>query len=378
MKVRSVEYNIESSIASSAGARSRDVDLSSPAFSEDIRGRIACALNIPSGLVNIERHHVGMSGWVLRCWGSADGTRFFAKIFLLDPYPIPPRFATPWEELDAPEKPQRPVEAQIATEWSMARNMRSHVGAKNIPAPLGYSLDDRTLVFEEVQGTRLDRLVNWVWPASRDVRSMETAIYQAGAWLRALHESSTQGCETIEFVEVANALRGLIRRKKLEGTLYGVWALRALELLARHRGPRSSFHLPVALNHGDFSLPNLIWDRYREHLWVVDFELSARKSILHDLCAMIFELRKPLLYPPTSELTVRRLESAFWAGYGAIPEDLFVFVSALATARLFYLSFPRILTLPERRGWRGWLKATIYKALFHRYVTARVLRSAGF
>ena len=207
---------------------------------------------------------------------------------------------------------------------------------------------------------------------------METAIYQAGAWLRALHESSTQGCETIEFVEVANALRGLIRRKKLEGTLYGVWALRALELLARHRGPRSSFHMPVALNHGDFSLPNLIWDRYREHLWVVDFELSARKSILHDLCAMIFELRKPLLYPPTSELTVRLLESAFWAGYGAIAEDFFVFVSALATARLFYMSFPRILTLPERRGWRGWLKATVYKALFHRYVTARVLRSAGF
>lgn len=376
--MKSVENSIDSPIVSSTGARGRNVELASPAFLEDIRERIASALNISSGLVKIQSHHVGRSGWVLRCLGRANGTRFFAKTFLLDPYPIPPRFATPWEELAAREKPQRPVEAQIATEWNMARQMRFLVAGRNTPAPLGYSLDDRTLVFEEVQGTRLDRFVNWAWPADRQVKSMATAIFQAGAWLRAVHESSAQGCETIEFVEVADALRGLIRKKNLEGTPYGGWALKALELLADDLSPRTSFHMPVALNHGDFSLPNLIWDRKREQLWVVDFELSARKAILHDLCTIIFELRKLLLYPLTSQSTVRLFESAFWAGYGAIAEDLFVFVNALATARLFYLSFPRILTLPERRGWRGWLKATIYKGLFQRYATARVLRGAGF
>jgi Ser/Thr protein kinase RdoA (MazF antagonist) len=206
---------------------------------------------------------------------------------------------------------------------------------------------------------------------------METAIFHAGAWLRAVHESSPQGCEALEFLEVVDALRGLIRKKELQATVYAQWALKAVETLGQILSPRTSLHIPVALNHGDFSLPNLIWDPDREHLWVVDFELSARKAILHDLCTMIFELRKPLLYPHTSRRAVEVCESAFWAGYGVIAEDLFVLVNALATARLFYQSFPRISTLPERRGWKGWLKATLYKGLFQRYATARILQGAG-
>ena len=377
MKLKTDAYNIENAVTSSPAIRRRSAILTVPDRLDDARGRVASALNTSTSLVSIESHCIGSVGWVLRCTGKADGTQFFAKILLVDPFPVPPRYATPWEELASPEKPQRPVEEQIAAEWRMVREMRSLVGSESIPAPLGYSLDHRTLVFEEVRGTRLDRFVSWAWSKGQKLKSTLAAIFRAGVWLRRVHEFSAQGCETLELLDIEESLHALIRKKELEGTHNGEWALKAIELLARNLGPRTSFHVPVALNHGDFSLPNLIWDSDHEHLWVVDFEPSERKVVLHDLCTIIFELRKPLLYPFTPQETVQICERAFWAGYGAIPEDLFVCVNALATARLFYHSLPRISTLPQRRGWKGWLKATLYKGLFQRYMTARILQGAG-
>ena len=377
MSLKSVDCHVADRIDSSTAVCGRHALLAGPGCLDEVRGRVASALNTTIPHVSIESYRIGFSGWVLRCTGTADGTRFFAKILLADPYPVPPRFATPWEELASPAKLQRPVEEQILTEWRMASEMRARVGGESIPTPLGCSLDDRTLVFQEVVGTRLDRFASWAWPLSRRRQSTETAIFHAGVWLRAVHDSSPQGCETIEFLEVVEALRGLIRQKELQGTLYAQRALKAVESLGQILSPRTTLHIPVALNHGDFSLPNLIWDADREHLWVVDFELSARKAILHDLCMMIFELRKPLLYPHTSRSAVQAYEHAFWAGYGAIAEDLFVCVNSLATARLFYLSFPKILTLPKRRGWRGWIKATLYKRLFQRFAASRILQASG-
>ena len=375
--MKSVVYSVVDPMVASVAVRRRNTLLARHDCVDDIKSRVASALNTSSTRVSIESRHIGSAGWVLRCTGKADGTRFFAKIFLVDPFPVPPRFATPWEELASPEKPQRPIEEQLATEWRMAHEMRSLVGNDSVPAPLGHSLDDRTLVFEEARGTRLDRFVSWAWPKGQKLRSTITAIFRAGAWLRRLHEVSSHRCETLQLVEIAEALHALIRKKELEGTRYGEWALNAVELLARNFGARTSFHTPVALNHGDFSLPNLMWDSAGERLWVVDFELSARKAILHDLCTIIFELRKPLLYPFTPQETVQVYERAFWAGYGLIAEDLFACVNTLATARLFYHSFPRISTLPQRRGWKGWLKVTLYKALFQRAMTARLLQGTG-
>ena len=378
MRLKSVGYNLEEPLVSSTAVGRRDALVAGSGSPDDVRGRVAAALKTTIRHVSIESHHLGFSGWVLRCTGAADGMRFFAKVLLADPYPVPPRFATPWEELASPTKLQRPVEEQIIAEWRMASEMRSLVGGESVPTPLGYSLDDRTLVFQEVAGTRLDRFASRAWPFGRRTQSTETAIFHAGAWLRAVHDSSPQGCETIEFLEVVDALCGLIRQKELQGTLYAQRALRAVESLGQILSPRSTLHIPVALNHGDFSLPNLMWDAGREHLWVVDFELSDRRAILHDLCTMIFELRKLLLYPQTARSAVQAYERAFWAGYGAIAEDLFLCVNALATARLFYYSFPRISTLPQRRGWRGWIKATIYKALFQHYAVERILQPSGF
>jgi len=377
MRLKTGACNVAEPIVSSVAARQSNAWLAGPGCLDEVRGRVASALNTSTRHVSIASHHLGYSGWAFRCTGQADGTRFFAKILLADSYPVPPRFATPWEELASPESPHRPVEEQITAEWRMARKMRSLAGGESIPSPLGYSVDGRTLVFEEVSGTRLDRFASWAWPRGRRLQSTQTAIFHAGAWLRTVHDASAQGCETIEFLDIVEALRALIHKKKLLGTLYAPRALKAVEALVQKLRPRTTLHIPVALNHGDFSLPNLIWDPDQEHLWVVDFELSARKSILHDLGTLIFELRRPLLYPQTSRSAVRACERAFWGGYGAIAEDLFLFVNALVTARLFYLSLPRISTLGARRGWRGLLKATIYKALFQRYVSARILHCAG-
>jgi glycosyltransferase involved in cell wall biosynthesis len=375
IQTKVVEYGVENPTLSSGALRSNKTVLAGPAVVENLQGRVASALNASRGSVSIESHHLGFSGWVLRCTGKAAGTRFFAKTLLVDPYPIPARFATPWEELASPERLHRPVEEHIAAEWNRIQDMQRLVGSKNLPAPLGCSIDNRTLVFEAVNGLRLDRFVNWVWPGARRARSMEAALYQAGEWLRSVHKSSSHGCLTIEFVEVVEALRSLIRSKQLQSTPYADGALKALEVLNLDLSPRTSLHVPVALNHGDFSLPNLIWDRDCEQLWVVDFEMAARKAILHDLCTMVFELRKPLLYPLTSAFVVRLCESAFWAGYGAISEDLFAFVNALATARLFYHTLPRLRAWHERRGpWAG-IKASLYTQIFQPFLVQRILRS---
>ena len=116
--------------------------------------------------------------------GEAAGTQLFAKIFLADPYPIPPRFATPGRNWQGTENPQRLVEEQVSAEWNMVQEMRSLVGTQNIPAPLGYSIEDRTLVFEAVNGLRMDAYVNWGLPGRRKIQSVEAAMVQAGSWLR--------------------------------------------------------------------------------------------------------------------------------------------------------------------------------------------------
>jgi hypothetical protein len=339
----------------------------------DIQSRVASAMNLAPELVNIEGYRTGFRRLMVRCYGTAAGARLFAKIFLADPYPIPPRFATPWEELAESENPHRPVKEQITAEWKMVQEMRSLVGTLNIPAPLGHSIEDRTLVFEEVAGLRMDSYVTWGWPGRRKMRSVEAALVQAGSWLRAVHESSFQHYETIDISVAVDALLAFTRRKQVETACYAGPALEILECTRRDLSPRSSVRVPVALNHGDFSLPNLIWDDDRMHLWVIDFEFSSYRPVLHDLCTLIATLRQRLLVPSTSPRVVRFLEEAFWRGYGPTDNNIRTMVSGLSSAWLFYHIFPRLSTLRERHGWRGGLKAFVYKSLFQRFIMARIL-----
>jgi len=353
----------------------RIAELAEPTLREDLQDRVASALDISPVLVTVERYETGASGWILFCGGVAAGRRFFAKVFLVDPYPMPPRFATPAEELAVPELPKRPVAAHIVAERNMVQKMRALAGTRNVPVVLGYSVGSRTLVFEEVGGLRMDRFVNWAWPNEHKMRSVQTAMFQAGAWLRTLHDSSLQGYETVDLAGTVAALRELADRRKLDGTPYGERAHDVLESAVDKLRPQTCLRVPVALNHGDFSLPNLIWDDVREQLWVVDFELSSYRPILHDLCTMLFTLWHPLLRPLTLARVVQLLEGPFWQGYGPVPEDIRTLANGLACARLFYHSLPRVSTLRERHGWKGAVKATLYKSLFQRYMIARVLQA---
>jgi hypothetical protein len=346
---------------------------------KDIQMRVASALGISPELVNIEGFCTRYLSLFLQCWGVAAGTRIFAKVFLVDLYPIPPRFATPWEELATPENPVRTVADQINIEWTKFQQMRVLMGPQNVPALLARSVHDRILVYEKVNGLRVDSLAandlaNWCFPRRGTIRSVETAMIQAGAWLRVLHDSTSQGFESIEFGEVVEGLRALIQKKQLENSSDAVLALKVFEVTRTELNDVAPVHVPVAMNHGDFTSPNILWDHDHQQLWVVDFELSARRPVLHDLATMIFSLRKDLLRPLTSPRVVSRCEDCFWKGYGEIPKNLYALSNALATARLFYYTLPKLRTWREQRGWWAGMKASLYTRFFEPTLVQRVLR----
>ncbi len=374
-RMSSTTHKVENLVLPLARARAKASVLPAAAVVEELQCRVACALNIAPELVSIEGHRSDFPWVMLWCWGKAAGARLFAKVFLADPYPVPARFATPWEELEGPANPQRPVEEQVSAEWNMIHEMRSRVGTQNIPAPLGRSFEDRTLVVEEVSGQRMDSFVNWRWPSRRKAHSVEEAMLQAGSWLRTLHESSFQGYETVDVSEALDALLALARRRGAELAPYAGLARQVLESTRRDLNPRTALRVPVALNHGDFSLPNLIWDDPKKRLWVIDFEHSGQRPIIHDLCTLIATLRYRLLMPITSPRVVRLLEEVFWKGYGPTAKEIRTLVNGLSCAWLFYHIFPRLSTLRARRGWRGGLKASLYKSLFQRFMIARILRA---
>jgi hypothetical protein len=341
-------------------------------MAEDTRRRVASALKIPQQLVSLAGLQVNPSGLILQSSGTADGARFVAKTFLVNPYPIHPRFATPREELAGQDDAYRSVEEQIIAEWTWAQRMCALMGTQAIPLPMGHSIENRTLVFEEVNAVRMDRIVNSRWPGHGKMISAEAAMFQAGAWLRRLHESSSQGYETMDLGEVAADLNSLVRKRAIETAPFAGLARWALESAGQEFNRGTSLCVPVAFSHGDFTLPNLLWSHDRQHLWVVDFELSARRPILHDLCTMIFDLRKRLLHPLTSPRVIQQCEKSFWRGYGAVSKELPALANALATARIFYSSLPRISTLRERRGFTVGLKASLYKVLFQPFMLERL------
>ncbi len=341
---------------------------------EEIKRRIATALGVDPESVRIDAFTTEYSCSVLRGTGNAGEVRFFAKIPLAEPYRIPPRFATPWEEVGPEGEPTRSIGEQIETEWARTRLARKLTASGNVPAPLGRSAENGIIVFEEVKGQRLDRTVSWLGVKGSKVRAVENALCRAGMWLKGMHDASHQKYETVDVARSVPSLRDLLEARNLETTCYGSLALGVLEAAVENIGPGRKLEVSVALNHGDFSLPNLIWDKEGERLWVFDFEHSSYRPILHDLCTMIFTLRHSLLRPLTSPRVVQRLEEAFWTGYGTISEDTRTFINGLSCARLFYYSLPRISTLRERRGWRGSIKASVYKSLLERSMITRILQ----
>jgi hypothetical protein len=344
---------------------------------KDLQRRVAAALNIPPEAVNIEGYRTRYMSLFIQCWGRAAGGRIFAKIFIVDQYPIPARYATPGEELAAPQNPTRPVEEQITTEWDKYQQMRRLMGKQSIPALLAYSLSHRILVYQEVQGLRVDSLrKNWPMTlgrvGGRTRGALQAAVFKAGAWLRALHDSTAQGCESVQYERFVEDLRDLMNKNHIATSSHAALASRVLEAAHLDVGTRP-LRVPVALNHGDFTLPNLLWNIDDQHLWVIDFELSSRRPILHDLCTMIFDLRKRLLHPLASPPEIAMCEKYFWAGYGGIPINLHAVVNALATSRLFYHVLPRLSYWRDERGWMAGMKALFYTRILEPFLTPRII-----
>lgn len=82
----------------------RAAQLSTAAWVEDIQCRVAIAMNINPEFVNVEGRRKGFTGSNMRCWGTAAGVRFFAKIYLVDPYPYPPPICNPRGRVGKPRE----------------------------------------------------------------------------------------------------------------------------------------------------------------------------------------------------------------------------------------------------------------------------------
>ncbi len=341
----------------------------------EIRRRVGAALDMNPDVIEVDRTCLSRSGSAMRCSGRIGKKRFSAKTYLFDQYQFPSLFVLPGEELHRPEEVFRPIEEQITIEWKGIHQMRSVVGSRNCPTPLGYTLEGRTLVFEEVSGMGVDRLTRRAWPWKVRLKSAEAALFHAGAWLRNLHQSSSRKWETVFPIEVLQQGRRMFDLRTAESAYHERLSLQALEAACRQIGPRTPIRVSVSMNLGEFSLQNLLWDGEKEHLWVMDFGLTSYRSTLHDLSTMVYDLRRRLFHPLTSPRVIRRFEQSFWTGYGSIAANLRLLVNAVATYCLFDQSLPSICNAYPRRNFAGRIRSTVYRRLFQPFMISRILRA---
>lgn len=320
----------------------------------------------------VDRYEYSPSRWMLRCTGQVHGKRYFAKIFLADPYPVPERFNAPWEKPGSVSERDRTIDEQIAVEWEMTLRMRDLPGKACVPAPLGCSLSARTIVWEEAPGMVLQKTAKWVWWASSMSQAGGDALQQAGKWLRNTHDASVQAARTIELSPVVESLEKESLRESHARRKYLEIAVKVLKRTINDAGS-SVFTVPVAFTHGDFCLSNLIWNQGVNRLSVVDFELSGVRPIWHDLFTLIAHLRAQLLNPVIPKGVIQSWERSFWAGYGTVSPETEILVNGFALSYLFQHDLPRLLTRRKRLGRIAGVNAFLYRVFFEPYVISRRL-----
>lgn len=335
----------------------------------DLRERIASALQARSTDVMVQRRRLSPGGRSIQCWGCCGergsgrlkGVRFFAKVLLLDPYPIVFKLTAPWERGLGDDPPIRPLDEQIDVEWNTTAQLRALVG-DSVPVPLGCSKAARTIVWQDAQAAWVIRTVKrsrWMDPKGSEGTA---ALFQAGAWLRRVHDTSSVGNETVNVSQAVRAIRGAVEKARQTGSPYGNSVIRVLdEAVARTDGKLAA---PKALGHGDFTLANLMWDQRARRLFVIDYENFAYRSICYDLLTMVFDIRLQLLNPLVPQRAPVALETAFWDGYGPISDELRCFISTVASSQIFCDFLPRMSARRTRRGWLAGATTRVYKALF--------------
>jgi hypothetical protein len=303
--------------------------------------------------------------------------RFFAKTFMMEPYPVTPRPTIPGEA-ELRRGPQlRPAGVQSDNEWKMTNKLRTLTGPESIPSPLGKSEVAKTIVWREVRGVTLYELVERSLWTDREGKTLGTALRLAGAWLRRLHDASMHGSESVDIARVVEIIPALMQKEGLHSPAHLEMACRLLEAARSRVGNPDKLLLPVALNHGDFALANLIWDKKASKLFVIDFEHVGPLSVCHDLLSIIFDLRSRLLNPLMPQRVILGAERSFWDGYGSTPEEVPVLVGALASARIFYFSLPRLSTRRKRRGWLKGMTASLYQEFLENILARRRLGVAA-
>ena len=199
-------------------------------------------------------------------------------------------------------------------------------------------------------------------------------LFQAGMWLRNIHEASRQSTMTLDMPTLVGKINEFAEKQEpKKGSPYRRVMLKILEESLREIGGTGTFSVPVAFTHGDFCPSNLIGESVGRRLSVIDFELCAFRSICHDLFAMVSELRSRLLNPVVPKTVILAWEKSFWEGYGPISPQIRAFVERLALARIFYHHFNRLLTRGQRRGWIAGVNAQLYRTFLERMVITRRL-----
>lgn len=346
-----------------------------PARSQALRGeareRIAFTLNVSPDAAKVERCLFKQSNPIVYCFGHSLGTRFFAKVFLADVYRLEPRTLSGAKEVTFQDAQVRSVEDEINLEWNITNQLRALAGPATVPPPIAKSYSARTIVWEQVGGTRLDRFVAWSRLTDQKGSATRAAMFRAGAWLRKVHDAFPRGEEELDISSSLETIPNLA-----QGEVSSKYARIAVSLLERAlvmAGGSGKLSVPAGLTHGDFCLPNLMWDAKLAQLFVFDFEHFDYGNICRDLAAIIFSLRGCLLNPLIPKSVVVASEESFWAGYGPIAKEMFVCIDALASSRIFCNLFPRLDTRKKRRGWLAGVTASTYRAFLEDYVITRRL-----
>jgi len=343
----------------------------------EARERIAFTLNVSPDAAKIERCVVKQSNPTVYCFGRSMGTRFFAKVFLADVYRLEPRTLSGGEEVTFQDAQVRSAEDQINLEWNITNQLRALAGPATVPPPIAKSYSARTIVWEQVGGTRLDHFVAWSRLTDQKGSATSAAMFRAGAWLRKVHDAFPRGDEELDISGLLETIANLAQGKS--SSKYARIAVSLMERALVVAGGTGKLSAPAGLTHGDFCLPNLMWDAKLAQLVVFDFEHFDYGSICRDLAAIIFSLRGCLLNPLIPKSVVVSAEGSFWAGYGPMASEMFVCIDALASSRIFCTLFPRLDTRKKRRGWLAGITASTYRAFLEDYVITRRLGiPAGF
>ena len=339
----------------------------------EFRRHIADALNCDASRVSIEQFRTAPGRRSARFWGVCGGKRFFAKTLLADPYPITPRAEVPWR--DASASIDREAGAQIEAEWSATNLLRDLTGPETIPAPLGKSVSAKTIVWEQVPGTRINHTLKSARWVNSKTAGMANAMRQTGDWLRRLHQGSATGRHTIALDRVLANTRALVSGDGGTATEHSKAALELVEdAITRIATPE--LVVPAGLAHGDFVLANVFWDESSRRLSIVDFENVGAADACQDLHSMIFDLRSQLLNPQIPRRAIAALEEAFWQGYGAVSHAVFVLLTAMASARIVCFHLPRMLAKRKEQGAVASLASSIYKTLLQPSMIADCLDGA--